>query len=250
MVHEAAARGFGSTTTAETYERGRPSYPDAAVDLVAGLGAGPGRTVVDLGAGTGKWSRLLAARGARVVAVEPVAAMREALTTTSPGVEVIDAPAEEVPLPNASVDVVTGAQSFHWFEHRRALAEAARLLRAGGALALLWNEREQSVPWVAELGRIVHAPRSGVPSYDEDLDWRALVSEGGSFTPLEHRSFSHAQALDEAGLLDRVSSTSYIAVLPDEQRSALLDEVRALVAGFPDRFELPYRTDVFWCRRR
>jgi hypothetical protein len=88
-----------------------------------------------------------------------------------------------------------------------------------------------------------------VPSYDEHLDWPALVAAAGRFTPVQHRSVGHVQRLDEAGLADRVASTSYIAALPDEQRADLLAEVRSLVAGFPERFTLPYRTDVFWCHR-
>jgi SAM-dependent methyltransferase len=237
-------------TAAAGYERGRPSYPAAAVDLVASeLGITPGTVIVDLGAGTGKWSRLLVARGARVLAVEPVAAMREALAAAVPGIEVVDAPAEAVPLAAGSVDVVTAAQAFHWFDVGPALAESARLLRPGGGLGMVWNQRDESVPWVAELTRIIRGPRGGEPVYDEDQDWTALVAADGRFTPLQHRAVANEQELDEATLVDRVSSTSYVAALPEERRVALLAEVREFVRGFPPRFTLPYRTDVFWCHR-
>ncbi|MCI3948078.1 MAG: methyltransferase protein [Acidimicrobiales bacterium] len=248
-VHPAAAAGFDSGAAA--YERGRPSYPATAVDLlVEELGIRPGATVVDLGAGTGKWTRLLVERGARVVAVEPVAGMREQLGVAVPGVEVLDAPAEAVPLPDGSVDAVTAAQAFHWFDRPTALAECARLLRPGGGLGMVWNARDDSVPWVAELDAIMTGQRGGVPAYDADIDFAAAVAADGRFTPLQHRAVGSAQEVDEAVLLDRVSSTSYIAALPEDRRAEVLESVRRLVAGFPPRFTLPHRTDVFWCHRR
>jgi SAM-dependent methyltransferase len=248
-VHPVAASGFQSGAAA--YERGRPSYPASAVDLlVEELGIRPGATVVDLGAGTGKWTRLLAERGPRVVAVEPVPGMREELAAAVPGVEVLDAPAEAVPLPDGSVDVVTAAQAFHWFDAPAVLAECARLLRVGGGLGLVWNERDESVPWVAELNAIMRGPRGGVPAYEEHIDWAAVVAADGRFTALEHRAVGSAQEVDEAMLLDRVRSTSYIAALPSERREGVLEDVRRLVAGFPERFVGPHRTDVFWCHRR
>ena len=248
-VHPVAARGFDSGAAA--YERGRPSYPSTAVDLVVEeLGIGLGSRVVDLGAGTGKWTRLLVERGARVYAVEPVPGMRHELLAAVPEAEVLEAPAEAVPLPDGAVDAVTAAQSFHWFDAPAALAECARLLRPGGGLAMVWNERDESVPWVARLNAIMKGPRGGVPAYDEHVDWAAVVAAAGRFTPLQHRAFGSAQDVDEATLLDRVRSTSYIAALSEERRAGVLDDVRGLVAGFPERFKVPHRTDVFWCHRR
>src|SRR5215217_5625348 len=230
-VHPVARAGFDSGAAA--YERGRPSYPSTAVDLVVEeLRIGPGLRVVDLGAGTGKWTRLLVERGARVVAVEPVAGMRDELVAAVPEAEVLDGPAESVPLPDGSVDVVTAAQAFHWFDAPAALAEVARLLRSGGGLGLVWNERDESVRWVAELNAIMKGPRGGVPAYEEHVDWAAVVAADGRFTPLEHRAIGSAQEVDEATLLDRVRSTSYIAALPEDRREGVLEEVQRLVARF------------------
>jgi SAM-dependent methyltransferase len=248
-VHPVARAGFDSGAAA--YERGRPSYPSTAVDLVVEeLRIGPGTRVVDLGAGTGKWTRLLVERGARVIAVEPVAGMRGELEAAVPEAEVLEAPAEAVPLPDRSIDAVTAAQAFHWFDAPVALAECARLLRPGGGLAMVWNERDESVPWVADLNAIMKGPRGGVPAYDEHVDWAAVVAADGRFTRLDHRAVGSVQEVDEATLLDRVSSTSYIAALSEERRAGVLDDVHQLVSGFPERFSLPHRTDVFWCHRR
>src|SRR4029450_13324531 len=126
----------GCAGSAEAYAGGRPGYPAAAVAWLARrLALGPGRTVVDLGAGTGQLSRLLGETGARVVAVEPVEEMRTLLT----GVEVLAGTAESIPLPDASADAVTAAQAFHWFDGPTALAEIAGVLAPGGAPAPVWN---------------------------------------------------------------------------------------------------------------
>ena len=245
-VNPVAAAGFGRA--ADVYERSRPSYPPAAVARLAEvLGIGPARDVLDLAAGTGKFTRLVAALGARVVAVEPSAAMREEFAAVLPGVTVHEGTGEQVPLPDASVDVVVVAQAFHWFDAPRACVEIARVLRPGGGLGLIWNERDESVPWVAELSRVmqwdVRMP------YQVGTDFRAVLDASGEFTPARYERFSFAQELDREGLCDRVATTSYIASMDPESREAILDSVRALVVNFPERFELPYGTEVFWCHR-
>ena len=184
-MHPTAAAGFG--TSADAYERGRPSYPDAAVaHLAVELGLGPAVRVVDLAAGTGKLTRLLAQGGAEVVAVEPVAAMRKALARSLPGVDVLEGTAESIRLPSGSVDAVTVAQAFHWFDAPRALAELGRVLRPSGTLLLVWNDRDERVPWVEEYSAIVHAHdwQAGlgpVPSLQADgLDRNSGLRHGGS----------------------------------------------------------------------
>jgi SAM-dependent methyltransferase len=209
--------------------------------LVDELGIGPGRDVLDLGAGTGKLTRLLLPTGARIVAVEPVEAMRALLT----GVEARAGTAEAIPLPDASVDVVVVGQAFHWFDPEPALAEIARVLRPGGGLGLVWNERDDRVPWVDELGRIFdwHEQRP----YRKDTDWAAVLDLSGRFTPAQHRRLEHSQELDADTLVDRVLSTSYVATWPAARQAAVAAEVRAHVRDLPPVFALPYVTDVFWC---
>jgi SAM-dependent methyltransferase len=246
-THPTAARGFGNAAAA--YERGRPSYPDDAVAyLAAELGLGPAARVLDLAAGTGKLTRLLAEGGADVVAVEPVAAMRAVLADAVPGIRVLEGTAESIPLPAESIDAVTVAQAFHWFDAGAALAEIHRVLRRGGGLGLIWNVMDVGVEWVAVLRELVHAMRGSEPQYGR-TPWRDAFASSGLFTPLTERTFRVVHELDEDGLVDRVTSTSYVAALPDAERQRLIGQVRTLAADVPRPIRLPYRTDVFCCRR-
>jgi SAM-dependent methyltransferase len=244
-VNPVAAAGFGRA--ADAYERSRPSYPAAAVDrMCAELGIAAGTRVLDLAAGTGKFTRLLADRGADLVAVEPSEAMREQFAAAVRGVPVDAGTAEAIPLADSSVDAVVVAQAFHWFDAPRALAEIARVLRVSGGLGLIWNERDESIPWVAELS---HVMRWDVQMpYRVGTDFRRVLDESGRFTRAQRGRFEFAQELDREGLCERVSTTSFIAAMEPTEREQILDGVRALVAGFPERFELPYVTEVFWCR--
>lgn len=250
-VMEAAASGFAAG--ADDYERGRPSYPDDAVALLGReLGVGPGARVLDLAAGTGKLTRLLVATGAEVVAVEPVSEMRRRLRENVPLALVLDGTAEKIPLPDGSVDAVTVAQAFHWFDPEVALKEIAWVLRPGGGLALLWNTRDTRVPWVAELERLIEWDQRGesrVP-YTTEVDWAArLAGIDSPFGPVERYDTTYVQPMDPDTLVARVLSTSYIASQPTAERDRLAAEVRAIVADLGDSFELPYETVVYWTRR-
>jgi SAM-dependent methyltransferase len=250
-VHDVAASGFGAG--ADDYERGRPGYgADVVAWLVDRLGIGPERHVVDLASGTGKLTRLLTPTGARVTAVEPVAAMRAKLADTAPAATVLDGTAEAIPADDGSVDAVTVAQAFHWFDPAAALAEIARVLRPGGGLGLVWNERDNRTPWVAELSRIIRwdeRERWRVP-YTLEEDWGARLEElGGPFTAPERFDTTFVHEIDADTLVARVLSTSYLASRPAAERTELAAEVRALVAPLGERFELPYAT-VAWSVRR
>jgi SAM-dependent methyltransferase len=203
--------------------------------------------VCDLGAGTGKFTRLLVGTGASVIAVEPVAEMRGHLEANVAGAKAVTGSAEEIPLPSDSVDAVTAAQSFHWFEPRGALAEIARVLKPDGGLGLLWNSRDDEVRWVGQLTKIIHWDEFMRGRY-HDRDWAAVVAANGRFTPLEHVTFRYDQMLDVEGLVARVASVSYMATMDEEERAPILEQVRQLVAGFPPQFALPYVTHVWTCR--
>ena len=245
-VHPAAAEGFGRAAAA--YERGRPTYPDAAVEwMVTSLGIGPGTTVIDLGAGTGKFTRMLLPTGARLVAVEPVAAMREALALAVPGLEVLDGTAQAIPCPDASVDAITAAQAFHWFAGMAAITEMHRVLRQRGGLGLIWNRRDHGDPLQAALDVIVRRYRGQAPAHEAD-GWRDVIQGSPLFRPAGERQFTHEQIVDADGLVDRVLSISFIAMLSDDERAVVAEEVRDLARGRA-QIALRYRTDVFLFRR-
>jgi ubiquinone/menaquinone biosynthesis C-methylase UbiE len=246
-VDDVAARGFGAGAAA--YESARPGYPDPALALLAeevGIGAGTG--VCDLASGTGKLTRRLLELGARVTAVEPIDAMRAQAEVAAPGATHLDGTAESIPLEDGSVDVVTVAQAFHWFDAPAALAEIARVLRPDGRLAILWNERDESTAWVAEMSRIIRWHERTVSRYQHTA-WAEVVEASSGFTPLREQLFPWEQPLTREMLADRVRSISYIAAMPSAERERHASEVVALVARQPEPFPLPYLCRVQWCQR-
>jgi SAM-dependent methyltransferase len=246
-VHPVAAAGFGAA--ADLYERARPSYPEAAVDWLARrVGLVPGATVVDVGAGTGKLTRLLLATGARVIAVEPLPEMRAKLIVTAPGAEAVDGTAESLPFEDGAADAITAAQAFHWFDHDRALPELHRALRPGGALALIWNTRDLGDPLQNAVEEILAPFRQEVIAQNE-RGWRSPLDASPLFGPIEERRFPYAQRLTADGLCERVASISFVAAMPDDEREALLDRVRDLVGDRPAPFEFPYVTEIYVVER-
>ena len=219
-------------------------------------GIGPGRRVLDLAAGTGKLTRLLVPSGAEVVAVEPVAAMRDRLVAALPAVEVHDGTAEALPLADASVDAVTVAQAFHWFDPAVALGEVRRVLRPGGALFLVWNNRDRSHDWVRAFGDLlVDGPDAERP-YDSfyDVDYAAVVAGAGGFSPVELWTHDWLQPCDPDLLVARAESVSVVGSLPPADKQRVLDRVRNLADTHPDlagraAFPFPYTTRVYRCRR-
>jgi SAM-dependent methyltransferase len=236
-IDPVAAAGFASA--AEVYERARPSYPDDAVSwLVERTGIGPGSTVLDVGAGTGKLTRLLVPSGARVIAVEPVAEMRALIES-----EALDGTAEALPVGDASADLVTVAQAFHWFDFEPALAEIHRVLRPGGHLALVWNSRDLADPLQRSVEDLLAPLRAAVPAQQESR-WRDALAGSPLFGNPDTREFDYAQQFTADDLCGRVASTSFVAAMPALEREALLARVRGLVHGRPEPFPFPYKTEV------
>jgi SAM-dependent methyltransferase len=241
VIHDAASRGFSRDALA--YERGRPGYPEEALAWLIGvLEAGPGRVVVDVGAGTGKLTRQLAASGAEIVAVEPVAAMRELLETGLPGVRTLAASAEALPLDDGSADAVVSGQAFHWFDGPRALVEFHRVLRPGGRLGLIWNTRREEQPLQRGIEEIIAPYRGDTPSHKSGA-WRDAFEEVPLFELVDELSVAHEQEIDRDLLIDRVASTSFIAALPAEERTRVVARVASLAEREPPR--LAYLAEVF-----
>jgi SAM-dependent methyltransferase len=243
MIHRAAARGF--ETAADDYEAARPGYPpDAVFWLVEQLGLGEEATLVDLAAGTGKLTRLLAPLVGRTIAVEPVAAMREKLHELLPRAEVLDGTAESMPLGSASVDAVTVAQAFHWFDSARAAAEILRVLRPGGRLALVWNRPGLDDPVQAALEELV-SPHRGSTPWHLGSDWREEVEGGGLLRVVATTQVPFTHDLSRDGLVARLASISFMAALPDAEKREAMRAAAELAAGLEEPIELPYVTELY-----
>lgn len=251
-IHATAQSGFDAD--AARYARGRPDYPAQVTGWLRDrVELGPRKTAVDLGAGTGKFTRRLVATGARVVAVEPVAAMRQRLASELPGTEVLAGSATSIPLGDASVDAIVCAQAFHWFAAADALAEMHRVLRPGGSLGLIWNTKDDSVPWVKSAFAVIEPYEGDVPRFHTG-EWRSAFPANG-FGPLREERFRHEhRGAPEVVIVDRLLSVSFISGLPETQREAVAAQLRHLIATDPGLagktdIAVPYTTFAFSSRK-
>jgi ubiquinone/menaquinone biosynthesis C-methylase UbiE len=243
VEHARFAKSFDEV--AQEYERGRPSYPPAAVDHIAeALCLGPDATVVDLAAGTGKLTRELPHRFRRVIAVEPLGEMLAQLELALPEVEAMTGRAEEIPVDDQVVDGVFCAQAFHWFANAEALDEIARVLRPGGGLGLIWNispwETHEG-PWFSALDELLsESPADmSVTRRHAQGGWRGPIDADQRFTELTHASFSHEQRLSREDFIASLRSRSYMAMLEPAQR----EEIISTVEGMFDRPDAPLDGD-------
>jgi SAM-dependent methyltransferase len=244
---------------AREYERGRPGYPlEAIVSLIRELRLERRCVVVDLAAGTGKLTRDLTRCFDEVIAIEPLAAMKQQLARAAPAARVIGGTAERMPLTDASADAIFVAQAFHWFDGRRALDEIARVLRPGGGLALLWNttpwERREGA-WFRLLDDLLERSRAdlSVMRRHGSGRWREAFDGERRFGRLCAATFDNAQRMSHDEFLANLGSRSYIARLGPAARRRLLGEISDLLQR-PDapmearRVVVPMQTDVYWTR--
>jgi SAM-dependent methyltransferase len=244
------------TGRAEAYARYRPTYPNEAVDRVmARCGLVPGSQLVDVGCGTGISTRLFAERGLRVVGIEPNADMRAAaLATPAPaGAAPLfyrEGKAEATGLPNHSADAILAAQAFHWFEPAAALREFHRVLRPGGWVVLLWNERDEADPFTKAYGDVIWTfPEAGALEHGRGRAGEVLLCSP-LFIEAQRIVVPHAQVVDEEGLIGRAFSASYAPREPpevDQARQALHDLFARFAAG--DRVALRYETSAYLARK-
>lgn len=265
-----AAHRLSFGVAADDYDQYRPHYPPAALAWAlsgvmsgerpraaapdghatsAGHGPADGapgerRRVADLGAGTGILTRDLLALGHEVVPVEPDPGMRDRLARSTPGTHALAGGAEEIPLPDASVDAVLAGQAYHWFDRARAHAEIARIVRDGGVFAPLWNVRDDSVPWVARLTEIIDDAQA------PEIDTLLPSDLGPGFGPVDRAEFRHEVTMTAERLVSLIRTRSYYLVAPAERRSELEAQVAELAAELPAEFALPYLTIVLRANRR
>jgi ubiquinone/menaquinone biosynthesis C-methylase UbiE len=246
------ATAFGSV--ADEYERGRPIYPPAVTQWL--LEGAPGRRVADVGCGTGKLTRSLVADGRVVTAIDPSSEMLAVLERELPGVRTLVGRGESLPLAPASTDAVIYSHSFHWVDERvEAIAEAARVLSDGGVFGVVWNLRDESVDWVAELSRLLggYAREDSWPQGDFH---EALIGNlGAAFSDIEAATFPHQQPLSQRDLIARVKSTVTFATADNQGRVELLASLEDLMTTHPQlrvapTIQYPYVTAAYRAIRR
>ncbi len=241
---ERYGRSFGSV--AEAYARLRPGYPADVVEFVLGSQTEPYR-VLDLGAGTGRLTEAFLTAGHEVVALDPAVEMLDELSARHPVVRAAVGTAESIPLQDNAVGAVVAGQAAHWFDLPRAAVEIARVLRLGGPLGLIWNLRDERVPWVAELGRLLerednHTRTALEPvalSLGQHLNWTVHQAE-----------FSYSHALSPEEVVAGLATRSYVVLLEPAERLRLLTAAGQIMATHPDTagldvVEFPYRTFAY-----
>jgi len=237
-----AVRGYASRVS--EYESGRPAYPAALLSELPISG-----TIVDLGAGTGKFTELLALTERRVIAVVPIAAMAARIPQRE-NVEVLAGSAEQIPLPDASAGLVCVATAFHWFDYAKATGEILRVLKQGGALALVWNVRDDRVPWVKAFSAVLDR-YAGVTPRQSSGQWRVIFQDA-RFAPVTSRSWPFSQTMPAQAIVDRALSTSFIGALPAAEQEVVRQRIARIVAAEPslarDPVAFPYVTELYLFR--
>jgi SAM-dependent methyltransferase len=235
---------FGAQAAA--YERARPGWPKEAARWLVPEDA---ELVVELGAGTGKLTRAVAALGVSVLAVEPDSRMLAVLHER--GLEGVEGSAEAIPVGDGQADAVVAGSALHWFDLDRALPEIHRVLRPGGRLAFGWNHRDARHPTIASMSEVIYAsaPYQKTMGWQRE-DWPAAVTKEGLFRDVEHRRFEHLLELPRSSLDDHLHSYSGLALLPDEERRRVFDDVAASLDADPslrdgDLLRLPFVVEAY-----
>lgn len=244
MVDELLAKSFEGIGA--DYDRFRPGFPAAAAQMLV-----PHRldAVLDLGAGTGKFTRQLRGRADRVIAVEPSTAMLEVLRATLPEVEAMEGTAERIPMADASVQCVAVAQAFHWFDRTPACAEISRVLVSGGMLGLLWNRSDPTCDWDRAAHRIAHPA-----VHDDDGTTESAAAHLPGFDFVDRTEFRWSERITRSDYLSRWATVSTFLVADEATRSAMTAQIEAIldaseITAGEESFDLPMVTDLFRYRR-
>ena len=235
LVHEAATTGYARDT--DRYHRSRPSYHPEIADRVAERYGQYG--LIELGAGTGIFTRQLVDAGVVVIALEPVISMRTTLSEAVPEADVRVGAAEQIPVADNSADTIVASQSFHWFDYEPALNEITRVLRLGGHLVTVWNVRDESVGWMAAYTDIIDRYSGDTPRF-RDMSWRRAINADPRLAPVDEWRVVNPQLTTPHGVVDRALSTSFIAAMTPERQAEVEEQIMALVEPLGPSIEFPY----------
>jgi SAM-dependent methyltransferase len=239
------AMSFGSI--AEDYDGVRPQAPQHAVDWLVPPGCA---VAVDVGAGTGLFTRALVEKAAQVIAVEPDARMRKVLAARSPGVRVVEGRGESIPLSDAAADAVFASSAWHWMDPERAVPEIGRVLRDGGRFGLIWTSRDREVDWVRNLARLPGEDAPEAESADRFLRRLDVVlPEPAIFHNIAREAFGFVRPMPVEDVVTMVGTHSRLILASPDDRAQRLAHARAdLRTRFPgaDVIDVPMRA---WCWR-
>lgn len=248
-IHPTAAQGFGSG--AELYQQTRPSYPLQIISWLRNeLELTHQSEVIDLAAGTGKFTQYLKQVTPHIVAVEPISEMQQQLHATQPEITILSAHSDYIPLESAHYDAVLAAQAFHWFSNHETLAEVYRLLKPQGHFGLIWNQRDTTVPWVKAIADILLPLEADTPRYHSG-DWKKVFKNQTWFKLGSEQHFIHQHhGTVEQVMSKRLLSTSFIAMMPAEQQQQLKQQFEQVVFEHlgkrpNDEIDFPYITYAY-----
>ena len=251
-MNQTAQKGFSHA--ADVYEQARPSYPTEVVDFIKSFLNETPDIVVDLGAGTGKLTRLLEPLNAReLIAIEPVAEMREKLKNIPIVTKILDATAEQLPLDDHTVDMIICAQSFHWFATHSALAEFHRVLKPNGRLVLIWNSDDQTdKQWRIEIETYIQSFKPPGTNRYKAMEWKTVFDDQKYFSSLEVKQFKNFQKITRDLGIKRVLSTSFIGALPPEEQAKVIEHIRQILDNAEEirginEFDIEHITNIYWC---